>query len=686
MRQKSSRFLIFLFIIFPLISSSQTVLTPELLWKLGRVSDPQVSPAGDKVLYGVKFYSLESNKGNADLWLYDFKTGSASGITSGPENETMGRWSPDGTSIYFLSDKGGSSQLWKMNSDGSGKTQITSLEDDINLYGISPNGDKIWMAIEQKVEKVNGPDFFPDLPKSTGRLYDDLMMRHWDTWEDGKFSHIFIAPFSGSSLGETPVDIMKGEPYDAPMAPFGGPEEIAWSPDAKFLAYTCKKSTGKEYALGTNSDIYLYNTEDHSTEDISQDNKGYDKAPAFSPDGKKIAWITQHEPGNEADLQILVLYDRASKTKKELTKDFDYNVDAIAWGSNGRNIYFLSDIHATGQIFSCDLSENVSHPVRQITSDRADYTEISVSSAPAKQEVVVASRMAMDAPSELFGINLKSGAANQITQTNKEVLKGITFGEIRKRIVKATDGKDILTWVLYPPGFDSTKTYPALLYCQGGPQSTVSQFFSYRWNLSLMAANGYIVVAPNRRGLPGFGSAWNDEISGDWGGQAMRDYLSAIDDVASEKYVDRNRMGAVGASFGGYSVFFLEGIHEGRFKTFIAHCGVFNLESMMATEELFFHNHEFGGPYWNYPQPKSYQAFSPHRFVQNWDTPILIISNERDYRVPYTQGLEAYTAARLKNIPAEYLSFPDENHWVLKPQNSVMWQRIFFKWLDKYLK
>ncbi len=677
------KFILLLFI----SSTGQGLLTPETLFRLKRVSEIQLSPQADKLVYSMRAYNLSKNSGNTDLWIYDYKTNKTSQLTlDSASNESMPQWSKDGSKIYFLNDKGGSSQIWSINADGSGLIQLTSLDKDINLYGIAPTGDRVWLAMDVKIHAVSGNEIYSDLPKATGRVYDDLMMRHWDSWEDGAYSHIFVASFADDKISSKPIDLMQGEPYDAPMKPFGGAEQLSWSPDGKTLAYTCKRSTGSHYALNTNSDIYLYNVINAKTINISSGMLGYDKAPNFSPDGKSLVWESQAMEGNEADRIRLFIYDIEKQAKKELTEKFDNNVEGTMWASDSKKIYFLSGTMATNQVFVYDLSGTNENPIKQLTTDIADFTSMSLAVNQSKKDVMVAARMTLSEPTDIFSIDLKTGQSKQITFNNKEVLASVTMGDVKKRMVKSTDNKEILTWVVYPPNFDPTKKYPTLLYCQGGPQSTVGQFFSYRWNLQLMAANGYIVVAPNRRGLPSFGSTWNDEISGDWGGQAMRDLLSAIDDVAKEPYVDKDKLGAVGASFGGFSVFWLEGNHEKRFKAFISHCGVFNMESMLATEELFFLFHENAGAYWKSPVPKSYTEFSPHRFVTKWDTPILIISNERDYRVPYTQGLEAYSAARVMKVPARFISFPDENHWVLKPQNSVMWQREFFGWLDKYLK
>ena len=662
---------------------SQGKMTPEFLWKLGRVSDPQVSPDGRECLYNIRRYDLQLNKGNSDIWKVNLQNGSAMQLTSDSSNESSAKWSRDGKHIYFLSDKGGSSQLWSMNSDGKVQQRESNLEFDINAYGISNDGGMIWITTDIKVDK-SVHEMNPDLPKATGRIYDDLMYRHWDTWADGTYSHLLVTKFDQGKILGVPNDIMQGERFDTPLKPDGGEEQIAWSPDGKFIAYTCKKVTGKEYAISTNSDIYIYDVAKDNTMNLTDGMNGYDRDPVFSPDGKTLIWKSLEEAGNEADRVRLFAYDFSSKAKRELTVGFDYSVEAASFNTTGSMIYMLVGITGTVNLFGYDMSGKSKIPLRQITHDLADHNGLYVST-DGRHDMVVTSRMSISEPTELFFIDLKSGLSKQVTFTNKDILGTIKLAKVEKRMIRTTDHKDMLTWIIYPPDFDATKKYPTLLYCQGGPQSTVSQFFSYRWNFQLMAANGYIIVAPNRRGLPSFGEAWNDEISRDWAGQCMDDYLSAIDSMSREPFVNRDKLGAVGASFGGYSVYWLAGHHHKRFKAFIAHDGVFNLESIYGgTEELWFNNHEFGGPYWN--GSPDYQKFSPHNFVKNWDTPILIITNERDYRVPYEQGLEAYTAARMMNVPARLLTFPDENHWVLKPQNSVLWQRTFFGWLDKYLK
>lgn len=674
-----------LFALIAVQAIAQTKLTPETLWKLGRVSDPQVSPDGKRVLYNVKYYNVAENKGNADVYLLTLATGDVKKLCSEAMDETAARWAANGTRVSFLAnDKNNVAQLWEVNADGTGRAQVSDAPADISNYQYSPKGDMIWYTSEAKVDKAT-VDLYPDLPKASGKIYDDLAYRHWTTWEDGLYSHVFVATYANGKINNA-KDIMTGERFDTPLHPNGGDEQISWSNDGKTVAYTCKKLAGKDYATSTNSDIYLYDVASGKTSNLTEGMNGYDMSPRFSPDNSKIIWLSMETPTYEADRNRLMQYDFDTKVKTELTKGYDYSVEKAEWSTDGKLIYFISGINATDQLFAYDGRLRSYPPIRQITKDVGDHTAFSMG-MNGKEPVMVTSMMAISLPAELFSIDLKTGASKQITFTNKDVLSTFKMGKVEKRMIKATDGKEILTWVIYPPDFDASKKYPALLYCQGGPQSTVSQFFSYRWNFQIMAANGYVVVAPNRRGLPSFGTEWNRQISGDWGGQCMNDYLSAIDDVSKEPYVNKDKLGAVGASFGGYSVYWLAGHHQKRFKTFISHCGVFDFKSMYATtEELWFPDFDWGGPYWENPDNITYNKFSPNDYVQNWDTPMLVIHNEKDFRVPLGQGMEAFTAARLKNIPARFLYFPDEGHWVNKPQNSIMWQRVFFEWLDKYLK
>jgi len=650
--------------------------TPEFLWHLGRIGGVSVSPDGNKILFGVSYYSVKENKSSRDLYTMNLDGSDLKQITHTAAKEYSETWRPDGKKIAFLSLESGSMQLWEMNADGTERVQITNVEEGISNYLYAPDLSKLLYTKDVKVtESVQ--DIYPDLPLANARIYDDLMIRHWDVWEDDLFSHIFIADLKNGKL-ENDKDIMANEPYDAPMKPWGGIEEIAWNPNSKEIAYTCKKLFGKEYALSTNSEIFIYNTETGLTTNLTEGNKGYDKAPVYSPDGAKIAWHSMERDGFEADKNRLMVYDFAAKTKTDYTQTIDQSAGEICWANDSKTIYFISGIQATEQIFAVSVE---SKEVKQITQGDHDYLSIAVAG-----EKFIAQKQSMLFPTEIFAVNISDGKDTQISFINKEDLDKVKSATVEKRWIKTTDGKDMLVWVIYPPDFDKNKQYPALLYCQGGPQSAVSQFFSYRWNFQIMAANDYIIVAPNRRGLPSFGQEWNDQISKDYGGQNMKDYLSAIDALKAEPFVDDNRLGAVGASYGGFSVYWLAGNHQKRFKAFIAHCGIFNFESMYgSTEELFFSDWDMGGSYWNRQAKNSYDA-SPHLFVKNWDTPILVVHGEKDFRIPYTQAMNAFTAAQLMNVPSRFLSFPEENHWVLSPQNGVLWQREFFSWLDKYLK
>ncbi len=662
----------------PAIELKSDIMTPEVLWSFGRLSEPELSPDKKTVLYGVSYYSIEQNKGNRELYTIGVAGGDPVRLTTTKFSENQAMWAPDGKKITFLSAESGSMQVWQMDPDGKNRTQLTAVENGVNGYRISPDMKKILFIADVPKEK-NLKELYEGLDKASGRIYNDLMYRHWDTWVESA-SHIFVADLTaGKVTGGT--DIMEGEPFESPLAPFGGMEQINWSPDSKVIAYTCRKKAGVEYAVSTNSDIYLYDVGAKSTVNISEGMMGYDIAPAFSPDGTRILWQSMARDGYESDKNRLIVYDVAAKTITDYTKDFDQNAEALAWADDSKTIWFISDYHATDEIYRLDLAGG---KIAKITAGIHNYTGV----IPAGDRLI-ASRVSMSMPAELYSVDPASGNDTQITFTNKELLDKLTMARVTQRWIRTTDNKEMHTWVIYPPHFDSTKQYPTLLYCEGGPQSTVSQFWSYRWNFMMMAANGYIVVAPNRRGLPGFGQAWNEQISGDYGGQNMKDYLSAIDELAKEPYVNKDKLGCVGASYGGFSVYWLAGNHNKRFKAFIAHDGMFNLEAQyLETEEMWFVNWDLGGPFWdknNAVAQRSY-ANSPHRFVQNWDTPILCIHGELDYRIVATQGMQAFNAARLRGIPAQFLYFPDENHWVLKPQNGILWQRTFYNWLDRWLK
>lgn len=653
-------------------------MTPEALWSFGRVSDPQVSPDGQTILYGITYYSIEQNKGNRDLYTVSIEGNNLQQITKTPESEYNAIWRPDGKKIGYLSSRSGSMQIWEMNPDGSGKSQISDAENGITGFKYSPDQTKILYTKEVFLES-KFKHLYKGLPKATGRIVDDLLYRHWDEWVD-TYSHVFYADYDGNKLWND-KDIMEGEPYQSPLKPFGGIEQISWDANSKIIAYTCKKLYGKAATLSTNSDIYFYNIETGKTTNVTKGMMGFDVGPVFSPDGKYMAWESMEREGYESDQNRLFLMNLETGEKKYASKGFDQNVYSIAWSENGNDIYFTSDWHGAWQIYRYDL---VSDMITQITEGLHDYRSVSV-----VDRYLIATKQTMSMPTELFAVNPENGEAQQITFTNKWLLDQITMGDVEEHWIKTHDGKDMQVFVIKPPHFDPDKEYPSLLYCKGGPQGPLSQSFHFRWNYQIMAANDYVIVAPARRGVSGFGQAWQEQISGDYHGKSMQDYLTAIDRFALETYIDENRLGAIGASAGGYAVFYLAGNHDNRLKAFIAHDGIFNEEAQyLETEELWFENWDKGGPFWDNENEVAQEAYahSPHKFVQNWDTPILVIHGQKDYRVVYTQGMTAFNAAVIRGVPAEFLFFPDENHWVLQPQNGILWQRTFFDWLDRWLK
>lgn len=661
--------------------SGQKRMTPELLWKLKRVSNIQVSPDGQHVLFTQQSYNLDENKGQSDIYTIPITGGKPVQVTSFQGSEWNAQWRPDGKKIGFImangSDKKGT--IFEIDPDGKNMAQVSFTSHDIGGFKYFPNGKKIVFIADVKINNVNSNETESDLPKSNARIIDDLMYRHWSSWDNGFRSHIFYASLAEGKMQGDGIDIMKNENFDSPLKPFGGMEQISISDDGVNIIYACKKLTGKAYAISTNSDLYSYNTLTKHVTNLTRNRTGYDLDPQFSKDGKKLAWLSMEQDGFEADKNDIIVYDYETKLATNLTEKFDITVSSFTWDDKGEKIYFKAVTEATYQLFVLDVAKT---KVEQITEGIHNYTSVEFAG-----DFLIGGRQSMNHPTDIYSVKIKSGKQEQLTDVNKDVYADLEIGKIEKRWVKTTDEKQELVWVIYPPNFDPNKVYPALLYCQGGPQSAVSQFFSYRWNFQLMAANDYIIIAPNRRGLPGFGQKWNDAISGDWGGQPMKDYLSAVDALKNEPYIDANRIGAVGASYGGYSVYYLAGIHQNRFKCFVSHCGLFNLESWYGTtEELFFANKDIGGPYFSPIVPPSYKQFSPHKLVSNWNTPMLIFHGEQDFRVPLGQGLEAFQALQIKGIDSRLILFPDENHWVLSPQNGVFWHRQYYKWLDKHLK
>ncbi len=668
-------------------------LTPEVMWKMGRAGSSSLSPDGSTLLYTTTHYNMAENRGVTAIYTEDLASHEVTQLTDFTSNNVAPVWSGDGSRIHFLSNRSGKMQVWSMDAKGAQLKQMTDLAAGVEGFGISADGAQLWWVQPVQTAARRSADIHTDVAKSKARIYDDLMVRHWDYWDEGEYRHIFVAAL-GNGVVKSGMDIMPEAQWDAPLAPYFDMAEIAWNPAGTRLAYTCKPLTGTAYAVSTDSDIFVYDLLTGETVNICkprsghegdakvdlEEMPGYDKYPVWSPDGNRIAFRSMRRAGNESDKERLFLYDFRTGEMNDLTVDFDYNASNVVWVSDDE-LYFIAPIEATHQICRIRPSEG---EVEVVTSGDHDINAFSMA-----QGKIVAEMCTISMATEFFEVDTASGALSQISEINKAIYDHITMGEVQKRWVETTDGKQMLTWVILPPDFDPAKKYPVLLYCQGGPQSVVSQFWSYRWNFQLMAAQGYVVVAPNRRGLPSFGQEWLDQISGDYSGQNIRDYLAAIDDVAREPWADEERMGCVGASYGGYSVFFLAGNHQKRFKAFIAHCGIFDFDSMYGhTEELWFVNNDYGGPYWDHKNATAQRSYanSPHKFVDRWDTPILIITGEKDYRIPYTQSLEAFTAARVRGIASRLVSFENEAHQVFQPQNSLVWNREFFGWLERYVK
>lgn len=641
------------------------VMTPEIMQKFGRLGSFALSPDGSTVLYTVTLTDLPTERRQTDIFRIPVSGGEPVRLTTGGGSSPQ--WFDEGNKIAFVSG----SDLMTMNPDGSELTRVEGIS-GFEIFNISPDGKKIFFTKRVKLDQTANEKH--DFPKANVRIINDLMYRHWNAWSDYSYSHIFVASFNGKNVsGEK--DIMKDQKYESPTAPFYSESEIAWSPDGKYIAYTSKRLRGIEDARSTNTDIYLHELATGKEINITEGNGGYDKNPVFSPDGSVIAFQSMERNGYEADLDRLFVYDISSRTRTWVSKGWEFDVENLSWADD-QNIWLSCSHLGTSQIFRINLNAK---KVEMVTEGVHNLGPLSL-----KSGVLVAGIASMSMAPEIAAVDMTSGEIRQITAINRKIYESVRMGKVEEKYIKTKDNKDLQMWVVFPPSFDPAEKYPALLFCNGGPQSTLDQFWSYRWNLQMMAAKGYIVYAPNRRGVAGFGQAWKEQISGDYGGANMQDYLDATDAMAAETYVDREKMAAVGASYGGFSVYYLAGIHGGRFKAFISHCGMFNFTSWYgSTEELWFPNKDIEGPYWN--NPLSYQ-YSPHLRVEEWDTPIMIIVGANDFRIPYTQSLEAFQAAQILGVPSRLLFFEDETHFVLRPQNSVIWQREFFEWLETYLR
>ncbi len=682
-------------------------LTPELLWAMGRIGGSSVSPDAKQIAYNVSYYSVAENKSHTVIYTLNTDGTNEKLLTTQKGSELAPKYLKNGKITFLAADADGTMQLWMMNADGSARQQVSKGKRDIEDYIFSPD-EKLVLVIHSVPYTGSIAAKPADLPKTSGYVVNEAMYRHWDEWVEA-IPQPFIYHFNGTELSTDPIPVLGNEPFESPMKPFGGIEQLCWSPNSKCIAYTCRKKTGREYAISTDSDIYLYNIETGKTTNLCKPstyktpaydftrslqhqavnaplkegldyNLGYDTNPSFSANGKYIAWQSMERDGYESDRNRLCVYELETGKKTYVTEQFDSNVDAYTWANDNKTLYFVGTWHGTTHVYSTNLKGQV----KKITDGQYDYTDVALCG-----KNLLCGRQSMKEAKEYFLVDVKKGNATQLTHENQYFRDNIDWGDVQPRTCKSVDGKDILSWIVLPPRFDANKKYPALLFCEGGPQSPVSQFWSYRWNMQIMAANGYIVVCPNRRGLPGFGQEWLEEISTNYTGRCMDDYKSAIDDACKLPYVDKNRLGCVGASFGGFSVYWLAGNHDKRFKAFIAHDGIYNLEAQYTeTEEAWFTNWDLGGAPWLKDDATIQRTFqnSPHKFIDKWDTPILCIHGEKDYRIVASQAMSAFNAARYRGVPAQLLIFPDENHWVLKPQNGILWQRTFFAWLDKWVK
>ena len=651
-------------------------MSPEVLWAFGRVGNMCVSPDGKRVAYTVTYYSIPENKSNSEVYVMDADGANKKQLTRTAAREGALAWLPSGKAIAFLRD----GKLWNIDPENGAETQVSDIEQSIDGFLYAPAEDKVLFVISTKIEKCTGAELYGDLDKANAYVYDDLMYRHWDSWKDGNYNHIYVGDLVSGKV-KAVEDIMPGEPYHAPTRPFGGTEEIAWSPDGTTIVYTCKKLTGKEYAFQTNSNLYAYTLADKKTRLLTPDMPGYDKNPQFSPDGKQLLWSSMRRGVFEADKERMMLMDWPTGEMRDVSEALDASPSSLQWTADGKTIYLTAPIKEAHQLFAFDVASGT---FRQLTEGDQDYQHVQLAG-----DKLIVTRTTHVNPAEIFRVDPVDGKAEEISFVNKELMDKLNLPTFEKRFITTTDNKEMVTWVVYPPKFDASKKYPLLLMCTGGPQGVLGPSFSYRWNYMLMASQGYVVVVPARRGTSGSGQEWCDAISKNHGQQDERDLLTAIDAIGKEPWADAEHIGAMGASYGGYSVFHLAGTHKGRFKAFLAHCGIFNMEFMYSTtEEMFFEEWEQGGAPWDKENKVAQNSFahSPHLLVKNWDTPIMVVHGERDFRVPYSQGMAAFNTAQMLGVESRLLIFPTENHWVLSPQNGIVWQREFFQWFDKHLK
>ena len=661
--------------------------TPELMWSLGQLEDFAVSPDGELLVYLVSYTDMAQNKSNTEIYLLPVGKGSDAvpvRLTVTADSETNPVWK-DNRTIFFCRD----TQILSMDIKTKKEKVIAENDGGFEGFKLSSDGTKMLYCADVPVKRPeNIEKLYQGLDKTTGRIETDLMYRHWDSWTDS-IPHIFFINIQNGKKADLlkAVDIIgAGQPFECPMRPFGGLEEVDFSPDGSKIAYTCRKKTGSAYAVSTNSDIYIYDIQSGSTVNVSEGIMGYDQNPVFSHDGNKLAWESMERDGYESDKLRLMVQDLKSGIRTDYSQAFDYGVSNIRWSDDDSELTALVPYRGTQEIFTFNTADRT---IRQVTKGK----EHDINKFQLSGETVYAAQASQSCPAELYTWHLddNEAAGTKVTSVNDDVLSEVHMGKSEARWIKTKDGKDMLVWLIYPYDYDPAKKYPALLFCEGGPQVMVSQFWSRRWNFQVMSGAGYFIIAPNRRGCPGFGTKWCESVSRDYGGLCMQDYIQSVEVLSKEiKSIDSDRIGACGASFGGYSIYWLAGHNENHlFKAFLAHDGIFNMEQFyLETDEDWTVNWEFGGPYWQEERQnveKTY-AQSPHLFVDKWNTPICIIHSQKDYRILDSQGFAAFDAAKMRGLDARLLFFPDENHWVCAPQNSLLWNRTFIDWFDTYLK